>query len=60
MRTRMTANSTTLATAADEYAAMDNDGSAVLAAVPQRDAGPPPLVPLSGTDGGAGAAGTGR
>ncbi|WP_024442326.1 hypothetical protein [Mycobacterium sp. UM_WGJ] len=60
MRTRMTADSTKLAAAADEYVAMDNEGAAALTAVPQRDAGLPPLAPLSGTDGGAGAAGMGE
>lgn len=60
MRARMTADSTKLAAAADQYMAMDNEGAAALVAVPQRDAGLPPLAPHSGADGGAGAPGTGR
>lgn len=59
---RMTASGSKLTTAAQEYEAMDNDGAAALAAVPQGGAGFTPLVRRgSGIDGGAaGGSGTPR
>ncbi|MEB3023684.1 type VII secretion target [[Mycobacterium] crassicus] len=54
MHGRMAASSNKLTTAACEYEAMDNDGAAALAAVPQSGAGiTPSAVRGSGADGGA-------
>ncbi|MEB3033870.1 type VII secretion target [[Mycobacterium] nativiensis] len=60
MRGRITANAGKLTTAAHEYEAMDNDGAAALAAVPQGGPGITPLVPRLGADGGAGGFGVPR
>ncbi|BBZ22921.1 type VII secretion target [Mycolicibacter hiberniae] len=54
LRSRMTASSAKLATAAHEYETMDNNGAAALAAVPQGGGRFTPLVPRgTGVDGGA-------
>ncbi|UVO11641.1 type VII secretion target [Mycobacterium sp. SVM_VP21] len=54
-RSRMSANSSKLSIAAREYEAMDHNGAAALAAVPQHAGGLPSLTPRSsGVDGGAG------